>query len=238
MIAGCGRVGFDARGDGGGTATDTAGETPGGIQPIHRYRFAGTLADDFGGPDAVSLGGTLGTAASPGYTFGPNQGISLTDALPRSVYTVDIAMRFDDVAGWRKILDFRGLDTDEGFYVYQGGLQFVIAAGSDFITTAATITPSVEFRTTLSRDASARVTAYLGHSLAVADRAGGPTPPASPSGVFTFIDPAEVAVLSATTARFAIDDNATTMSEAAAGSLREITIYDVALDAAQIGTLP
>lgn len=82
------------------------------------------------------------------------------------------------------------------------------------------------------------MTAYLGHSLAVADRASGPTPPTSPSGVFTFIDPAEVAVLSATTARFAIDDNATTMSEAAAGSLREITIYDVALDAAQIGTLP
>jgi hypothetical protein len=236
-VASCGRVGFEPRGDGGATVDDTSGEAA-GIQPIHRYRFAGNLADDFGGPDAVSLGGTLGTAASPGYMFGANQGVSITGALPASVYTVDIAMQFTDVANWQKILDFKALGDDTGFYVFEGGLQFVIAQGTDFITTAATITPSVEFRATLTRDAGGRVSAYLGHATTAAERSGDPAPLASPSGTFTFLDTTEQAVLAGTTASFAVDDAATTMLEAAPGTLREIVIYDVALDAAQISSLP
>ena len=50
-----------------------------GQTPIHVYELDGTLADSLSGPALVSAGGTLNATS---YSFGPNQGLSLSNGLP------------------------------------------------------------------------------------------------------------------------------------------------------------
>ena len=75
--------------------------------PTHQYRLDGTYTDDYGGPSLVATGGTLDSTK---YTFGGNQGLSLTADLAKgSVYTIELQFKFDDVNGLRKIIEFKNL---------------------------------------------------------------------------------------------------------------------------------
>ncbi len=110
-----------------------------GLAAAHYFRKARPGArillldnhDDFGGPDLVPAGGGF---VAGGYQFGPNQGLTVTGAMPEQVYTVDLVFAFDSYAttSWQKILDFKGLTTDEGYYTYGDISQFVVVAGSQF----------------------------------------------------------------------------------------------------------
>lgn len=236
LLGACGRLGFTEVSPlaGDGAMPDDA---PAGLQPIHQYRFAGSYADDFGGPDAVGHGGTFDGAL--GYQFAMNQGVDLVGAVPPEVYTVDVELAFGELTSWRKILDVKNLDDDSGFYTYDGALQYVIVPGSDFLTAPATFTPGTQTRVTLTRDAAHVVTGYLDGVPARAARATVPDPPANPpSGSFQFDDSGGVAALSGTTATFFIDDTVTGSGESTAGSVRRIRIYDVALTAAQVAASP
>jgi hypothetical protein len=233
-LAGCGRLGFDTVEPSGSDAAGGA-DTPGGLQPIHLYELDGSYADTFGGPSLVGAGGTFVPA---GYQFDANQGLRVDGALPASIYSVDIQFSFTDVSDWRKILDYEGLANDTGLYIYRGAVQFVLAAGADFLCGAATITPSLLVRVTLTRDATGHVVGYLGRAPIAADRGAGATPPSAPTGMFAFDDTSPVAVLKGTRATFFIDDAVTFPTEAAPGTVRRIAIYDVALTAAQVAALP
>ena len=82
-----------------------------------------TLADANGGPPLVSYGGTL----SNGYTFGVQQGLSLSGTGIFDVYSIDIHFYFSDVNasfnGYERILDFKNRTSDSGLYSASGSLQ-------------------------------------------------------------------------------------------------------------------
>ena len=81
-----------------------------------------TLADANGGPSPVSYGGTL----SNGYTFGVQQGLSLSGTGIFDVYSIDIHFYFDNVSasfdGYQRILDFKNRTSDSGLYSLNGSL--------------------------------------------------------------------------------------------------------------------
>jgi hypothetical protein len=224
LVAACGRVGFDAAAlardasPADGTPNDAAG-----LQPTHRYPLNGNFADDFGGPALMPLagGGTLGAS---GYAFLKGNGLALANAVPASVYTIDIELSFDDLpaGAWRKIVDFKNLVTDEGLYTFGNAFQFVIVSGSGFATSPAILAPAVQFEATLTRDASGMVVGYVDRVSQISF--------ADTNSVATFMAPTNVA-------NFVIDDTATGGSEATSGVVREIRIWDVALTPAQIAQL-
>jgi hypothetical protein len=81
-----------------------------------------TLAEANGGPSLVSYGGTL----SNGYTFGVQQGLSLSGTGAFDVYSIDIHFYFNDVNasfnGYERILDFKNRTSDSGLYSLNGSL--------------------------------------------------------------------------------------------------------------------
>jgi len=95
------------------------------------YELNGSLAESNGGPSLVSYGGTLG---STGYTFGVNQGLSLSDTGISNAYSIDIRFYFDDVNasldGYQRILDFKNRTSDSGLYSASSQLVLFSTSGS------------------------------------------------------------------------------------------------------------
>ncbi len=221
-VAACGRVGYDPVIDGapgdGDAPDDAVAVDADPLAPQHQYHLRGDYHDDFGGPDLVPAGGGF---VAGGYQFGPNQGLTVTGAMPEQVYTVDLVFAFDSYAttSWQKILDFKGLTTDEGYYTYGDISQFVVVAGSQFADGPPGLVGGTTYQMTITRDAAGTVVGYV-------DRVQ----------VWQFTDTAGVATLlgPGATAAFFIDDTATGMAEAGAGTVRRIRIWDRALAAADL----
>jgi hypothetical protein len=76
-------------------------------------------------PPLVSHGGTVGHT---GYTFGVQQGLSLSGTGIFDVYSIDIQFYFDDINaspnGFQRILEFKNLASDTGLYERGGALLF------------------------------------------------------------------------------------------------------------------
>ena len=89
-----------------------------------------TLADANGGPSLVSYGGTL----SNGYTFGVQQGLSLSGTGAFDSYSIDVHFAFDNINasfdGYQRILDFKNRALDEGLYSLNGELVFFVGCCS------------------------------------------------------------------------------------------------------------
>lgn len=205
----CGRIGYD-----GVSPEETDG--PPGVRPIHEYLLRGNLDDERGGPSLQSGGGMV---LPDGYRFAANQGLAVTGAMPPRVYTVDLVFSFDVLGDtWRKILDFKQLGTDEGFYTYMTHLQYVVVAGSVFADGARTLTAGTEYQVTLTRDAGGEVVGYVDRveQLRFDD-----------TGAVAALDTAEIA-------HFFIDDAATSGMESSGGVVRRIRIWDVPLAVDQI----
>lgn len=165
IVAGCGRFQFDrTNADAGIDAAGVDALTP--VAPIHRYRLAGTYVDDFGGPSIDPLGGAFTTG---GYTFAANQGLALANAAPVTTYTIDIKFAFSVIAGYRKLLDFKALTTDEGLYVFDETLQFVIVASDATVVTSPPLfSAGTMTEVTLTRDAAGMVTGYVNKAPQIA----------------------------------------------------------------------
>jgi hypothetical protein len=188
--------------------------------PLHRYRLAGDFTDDFGGLPLSPLGGALD---STGYKFAMNQGLQLSTGMPVSVYTIDLKLAFDQLASWRKIVDFKGLSIDHGLYVFDSELVFVETINPDTtFNSPALLVAGVPFEMTLTRDAAGVVVGYVNRvpQITLTDN----------FGIGTFTESGARAV-------FGVDDTATEQREASSGMIREIRIWDVALTADQISTL-
>jgi len=220
-LTACGRVAFDARGDAGDNADDDAPSDGVPSALIHQYSFNGNFNDDLGGPALTPLGGVF---VAGGYQFAINQGLTLLNAVPVSAYTVDVQFQLDQVTGYNKILDFKNLAADEGCYVMDSQLQFVIVAvtgcpGMDCATSAAGLFAiATNVQVTLTRDVSNRVVGYVNRTPAVA------FDDTMTQGTF---DGPNAAV------HFFVDDNVTT-NEATSGVVRRIRIYDRALTAGEL----
>ncbi len=75
-------------------------------------------------------------------------------------YTFVIDFRIDDLNGWRKIVDFKNLTSDEGFYVKAAGQLRWYGGGSEGPLNA--IQPNTTVRVALTRDSSSgQVAAYV-----------------------------------------------------------------------------
>jgi hypothetical protein len=219
VVAGCGRFQFDqADRDAGADTTGVDAFAP--RAPLHRYSLAGAYVDDLGGPSLAGLGGGFTTG---GYQFAVNQGLGLSNAVPVDTYTIDIKFAFDQIGGYRKLLDFKALTTDEGLYVFDETLQFVIVAADHTVVTSPPLfSAGTPARVTLTRDAAGTVTGYVNGApqLAYPDSAA----------VAEFTHAMHVA-------NFGVDDNATGQAEASGGVIRQIAIWDVALTPAEVAAL-
>jgi hypothetical protein len=186
---------------------------------IHDYTFQNTLADSLGGPSLTSLGGTLGAGT---YTFGAEQGLSLSGALTASQaanYSVYMDFDFDDLTGYRKILDFKNLASDNGLYDLSTDLNYY---NFSFGPSGA-FTAGIFAQVVLTRDSvSGLLTGYV-------------------NGVeqIQFTDTTSDAVFNAANniINFFEDDAVTGGRESSSGAVSEIRIYDGALTASEVTAL-
>lgn len=183
----------------------------------HDYEFNGNLNDSLGGPSLVGLGGTIGATS---YTFGAQQGLSLSSALTTaSTYTIDLSFEFDNLGGFRKILDFKNRASDNGLYNLNTALNyFNVTTGSTGAFTAGSFV-----RVDLTRDNSTGlVVGYVNGAQAI-----------------SFTDSTGDATFTAANnlINFFIDDNATGGGESSPGSVNQIRIWDNALSASAVAAL-
>jgi hypothetical protein len=180
----------------------------------HQYNLNNTLADSLGGSSLVSNGGTL---SASGYSFAPNQGLSLSNSTTGSQYSIVLDYSFADTSGYRKIIDFKNLTSDGGLYNLNTNLDFFpLGAGTTVVS------DNVPVRLVLTRNATGTTAGYF-------------------NGVqqFSFTDSSSLATFSEANniINFFIDDSATGQSEASAGSVSKILLYDDALSVAEVGSL-
>jgi hypothetical protein len=102
------------------------------------YELNGSYAESNGGPSLVPYGGTLGpdsnTGLRQGYTFGVNEGLSLSGTGIFDAYSIAIRFYFDDVNAsintFQKIIDFKNRTSDSGLYSESGQLVLFATTGS------------------------------------------------------------------------------------------------------------
>lgn len=184
----------------------------------HLYTLNSTLTDSLGGPNLISAGGVLPPTGS--YTFNANQGLSLSNAINPTNYSILIDFSFDTTTSFRKIVDFKALSGDDGLYNLNSFLNFFPTQTGP----ANQILLGTLARVVITRDGTSNlVTGYV-------------------NGVqqIQFADSSSIATFSATNniINFFQDDSATSGREASSGSLSQIAIYEGALttqDAAFLG---
>src|SRR5688572_1356425 len=124
-------------------------------QLLHDYELNGSYADAFGGNPMVPNGSTL-TATE--YVFGPDQGPNVSGVIDPATYCIDMTFTPIAVSGWRKILDFKNLGSDNGLYIYNSRLQFYPhTPGPDVV-----FAPGVPVNVVFTRDgATNRMNGYV-----------------------------------------------------------------------------
>ncbi len=181
----------------------------------HLYTFQNSLTDAYAGPALTSLGGTL---SSSGYTFGVNQGLSLSGVFSSGAdYSIAINSRFDITTGWTKMVDYSNLTLDAGYYNYftQTNLYPSLYGPS-----GAYADNTMAF-TVLTRNATSGLfTVYV-------------------NGVFhgSVADGPGYADFTGGIAHFFVDDYPTSQLEASAGFVDYLAIYDRELSAGEVGAL-
>jgi hypothetical protein len=183
---------------------------------IHAYNLNGNFLDALGGPSLVPNGGTL---SAHRYTYGIDQGLTLTSGLVDTTdYSIVLVFEIDSLLPfWQKIIDFEQLGRELGLYTRGDRLAFWTLdsrGGSDVIT------PNTDIHVVLARDSAAQVVnIYLNGVLqsSVVDTSGQAI---STSNVLTFFQ-----------------DDPTAGVEAGSGSVDCIAVYDEALSPAEISNL-
>jgi hypothetical protein len=210
-----------------GDATTPAIPAPADAVPAATadYLFQGSLGSSLGTvPDLVEVEGGSSVFTVDGRTgitvlrFAGGRGLALaptTRVIRSSEYTIELLFRFDLLAGYRKIIDFKDGSADDGLYVLDGCLTFfpkvqdaLTKIGSDYV------------QIVLSRSPADRVVGYV-------------------NGVrqFAFDDRGGLAKVSGSnTLRFFVDD-VTTTGEWSSGAVSQIRLFDRALTANEVATL-
>ena len=207
------------------------GSAGAGLGQTADYTFQNNFSSGIGGaPDLVLSGAAEGgafeatqVAGSPRtvYRFPLGQGFTLENAsavMPSAgEYTIAILMEFDDVTGYRRVLDFRNGTSDGGVYVLNGYLVYFGSANA----TQQVIEPNAYVQMVFTRDLAGQFTAY-----------------AYGQQQHTFTDTNSVAVPdpAANNLRFFLDDNSVG-GEMSAGSVARIRIWNGAMDAQQVAAL-
>lgn len=182
--------------------------------PSHVYDLNGSLADALGGPAITnSLGGTLG---ANGVTFNANQGLSLSDVLSSTTYSIETQFSLANLGEYRKIIDFKNRTSDNGLYNRSGKLTFfnALGTGSEAAITADTLTHLV-----VTRDGATN--AFTGYINGVSQ--------------FSFIDTDGEGIFSGPNSiAYFFTDDIRTGSEASPGFVDYLRTYDTALNQAEV----
>ena len=185
----------------------------------HDYGFVGTLADSDGGPALVAIaGGTLGTAADPGFTFGTDQGLQLTGGVsPFGPWSIEIQFYYNGDGRYEKIIDFSALVSDNGLYTNYDALSLYPSAHA----ATAQLNPGVPNDLVLTRSGAGAVVAYVNgvQSFSYDDSQSGLT------------------ALGANPLTFFADDAATHGTEDAPGVVQRIRTFDTVLTQADAAAL-
>jgi hypothetical protein len=115
----------------------------------HAYTLNNTYADSLGGPSMAPNGGTLGAS---GYTFLANQGPNLSSAINPDEYAIGMKFRIDDTNGYRAIINFKNLSTDNGLYNYFTTL--VLYIGGHAATYGGAFSPVTDVHLILTRNSA------------------------------------------------------------------------------------
>jgi hypothetical protein len=179
------------------------------------YELENSFADEQGGPDLVPLGGGL---QGKGYGFGPNQGLSSSGVLAPNEYSIELVFRLDDVDGVRKVIDFAELTSDSGLYLDSGIAKFVDAASQSTVVGNGPVAEAgILIHVVMARTAaSGTVTVFIDGEESL-----------------RFVDAAAEATFATAVANFFRDDEAT-QTDAAAGFVHFLRMYDSALSTAQV----
>ncbi|HEX8998978.1 MAG TPA: LamG-like jellyroll fold domain-containing protein [Blastocatellia bacterium] len=188
------------------------------------YQLQNTLSSSVGTPPALTnLGSnTYGTATVDGASrtvlqFAKDDGVVLapiTGVISNQVYTAVVLFSFNEVSGYRRILDFKNNAEDGGLYNRDGFLVFFSGiAGAN-----AVISPNTFVQVVLTRDSAKNVVGYV-------------------NGVqqFSFVDNGDAAVIDGNNRLIFFRDNAN--NESSAGSVARIRLYDCALTPGEVAGL-
>ncbi len=112
--------------------------------------WAATLSHDYNLTSAA-LNSDGGSVTASGYSFGADQGLNVSSFLSNTGdYSILIDFSFTDLSGYRKILDFQNLASDNGLYNLSTDLNYYnFAFGPNGAFTADTLA-----RVIVTRDAS------------------------------------------------------------------------------------
>ncbi|MEM9825020.1 MAG: hypothetical protein AAF958_00440 [Planctomycetota bacterium] len=132
-----------------GTAFVFAPEARGELVLSSQYLFDTDLSDSLGNQGDLSQisGGSL---AGGGFTFGNDEGLSLTTNLTDDDYRIEFDVTFTDLAGWDKLIDFKDGASDDGLYLNATSNNFLtffgagVANGGDFVDTGTSYTVSIQ----------------------------------------------------------------------------------------------
>ncbi|MBC2714454.1 MAG: LamG domain-containing protein [Desulfobacteraceae bacterium] len=182
---------------------------------IHIYEFNSSYADTLGGPAMVPTGpgGSL-TAAE--YVFGTDDGLSLSNGVNSTEYSIEMLFYISDTSGYVKFIDYKDLTSDDGLYNHNTALNFY----DEDEGSAGVINNGATVHVVLTRDADTQqVVGYVNGVQQI---------------VFTD-DSADVAVFDAANniIRFFADDTTTT-GEESPGAVDRIRIYSGVLAPSQV----
>lgn len=188
------------------------------VIPDHIYEFDGSATDARGGA-TMTLGTSAtynGSGATGGLRFTKDQGPTVTGAFAHTgLYSVELFFSLDQVASFRRVIDFKNGKDEDGVYLHNGDLRFYgQSLSSDTNIKAGQMTHLV-----VTRDESQRVRAYLDGTerFSFSDATSMDAVFSGPDGI----------------ARFFRDNN----GEASAGFEDFIRLYDRVLTGSEITSL-
>jgi hypothetical protein len=188
---------------------------------IHRYELNGSFADALGGPSLVPGGANgLGTLNATGYAFGPDQGLSLSNALPNNAgYSILVDFSIADTTDFRRIIDFKNLTVDDGLYNHDTSLNFFPA--SEGAGPAGTFQADVLARLVITRDSATGE--FKGYVNGVAQ--------------FGFVDSPALSVFDGPNSVIQFFNDNIGSGDTTSGIVDRIEVYDSPLSFAQVSSL-
>jgi hypothetical protein len=193
--------------------------------PNADYQFQNNLHSSVGTPPDltnIAPGNAFVTdivdgVSRPVYRFPASSSVALLPAngvIPTNQYTAVLLFRFDNISGYRRILDVKNPPADQGLYCLNGSLYFWPIANAS----SASIVASNYVQVVLTHDASSNVVGYV-------------------NGVqqFSFVDTQNYATLAGSPEmlRFFKDD----AGEDAPGAVARVRLYDKVMPPAQVAAL-
>ena len=193
--------------------------------PNADYQFQNNLHSSVGTPPDltnIAPGNAFVTdivdgVSRPVYRFPASSSVALLPAngvIPTNLYTAVLLFRFDNISGYRRILDVKNPPADQGLYCLNGNLYFWPIANGP----SPSIVASNYVQVVLTCDTSSNVVGYV-------------------NGVqqFSFVDTLNYATLAGSPLMLRFFKDNTT--EDAPGSIARIRLYDRVMPPAQVATL-